>query len=187
MKLVFGRPEINRTAMLIGAEYEYHLHDNGNNLSGAFLDALIDAIAENTFDYDLMDGETDSTEQKKIHLHLDDSCMIITSYDVKVIFPIAKSEFTDEFINSVIKFSMYYAAPCNYGAILETRSFECFVEFMEKHKEKALALEKKIYSKWDSDFTKVTDEEKMELEKADEELRNGDYLIHDEVWEEIVK
>lgn len=44
---------------------------------------------------------------------------------------------------------------------------------------------KRIVLSWDPDFTKVTPEEKKILDKADEELKNGEYYSHDEVWADI--
>ncbi|MBR6579810.1 MAG: hypothetical protein IKK66_00750 [Ruminococcus sp.] len=44
---------------------------------------------------------------------------------------------------------------------------------------------KRIVLAWDPDFTKVTPEEKKILDKADEELKNGEYYSHDEVWADI--
>lgn len=35
---------------------------------------------------------------------------------------------------------------------------------------------------WDPDFTKVTPEERSRLDKADEEMKNGEYFTDDEVW-----
>lgn len=44
---------------------------------------------------------------------------------------------------------------------------------------------KRIVLAWDPDFTKVTPEERKILDKADEELKNGEYYSHDEVWADI--
>ena len=35
---------------------------------------------------------------------------------------------------------------------------------------------------WDPDFTKVTPEEKSRLDKADVEMKRGEYFMNDEVW-----
>lgn len=44
------------------------------------------------------------------------------------------------------------------------------------------ALIKKLVKAWDPDFTKVTALEKSLLDKADEEMRNGEYVTESEVW-----
>lgn len=43
-------------------------------------------------------------------------------------------------------------------------------------------LVKKLLLAWDPDFTKVTPEERSRLDKADEEMKSGEYLTDDEVW-----
>lgn len=43
-------------------------------------------------------------------------------------------------------------------------------------------LVKKLLSAWDPDFTKVTPEERRRLDKADEEMKNGEYFTGDDVW-----
>ena len=41
---------------------------------------------------------------------------------------------------------------------------------------------KKLLLAWDPDFTKVTPEERNRLDKADEEMKRGEYFTDDEVW-----
>ena len=43
-------------------------------------------------------------------------------------------------------------------------------------------LVKKLIKAWDPDFTKVTEAERLILEKADEEMKHGEYFTDDEVW-----
>lgn len=43
-------------------------------------------------------------------------------------------------------------------------------------------LVKKLLLAWDPDFTKVTPEERSKLDKADEEMKKGEYFTDDEVW-----
>lgn len=43
-------------------------------------------------------------------------------------------------------------------------------------------LIKKLLLAWDPDFTKVTPEERKRMEAAEQELANGEYLTHEEVW-----
>lgn len=43
-------------------------------------------------------------------------------------------------------------------------------------------LVKKLLLAWDPDFTKVTPEERSRLDKADEEMKSGEYFTDDEVW-----
>lgn len=35
---------------------------------------------------------------------------------------------------------------------------------------------------WDPDFTKLTPEERSKLDKADEEMKQGEYFTNDEIW-----
>lgn len=35
---------------------------------------------------------------------------------------------------------------------------------------------------WDSDFTKVTEEEKIRIDTATQEMENGIYFSEEEVW-----
>lgn len=44
---------------------------------------------------------------------------------------------------------------------------------------------KRVVLAWDSDFTKLTPEEKQRLEQAEKELKNGEIYSHDEVWGHI--
>ncbi|MCM1335945.1 MAG: hypothetical protein NC084_02385 [Bacteroides sp.] len=46
-------------------------------------------------------------------------------------------------------------------------------------------LIKRVVLAWDSDFTKVTAEERRRMERAEDELKNGETYSHDEVWGEI--
>ncbi len=41
---------------------------------------------------------------------------------------------------------------------------------------------KRVVLAWDPDFTKVTSEEKSRMEMAEEEMKNGEYYSHDDVW-----
>lgn len=43
-------------------------------------------------------------------------------------------------------------------------------------------LVKKLLLAWDPDFTKVTPEERNRLDKADEEMKSGEYFTDNEVW-----
>lgn len=43
-------------------------------------------------------------------------------------------------------------------------------------------IAKKLLLAWDPDFTKVTPEERKRIEKAEQELSNGEYLTHEDVW-----
>ena len=40
----------------------------------------------------------------------------------------------------------------------------------------------KLLLAWDPDFTKVTPKERSKLDKADEEMKKGEYFTDDEVW-----
>lgn len=44
------------------------------------------------------------------------------------------------------------------------------------------ALVHKLVLAWDPDFTKVTPEEKMALDEADEEMKAGHYFSDEDVW-----
>ena len=44
---------------------------------------------------------------------------------------------------------------------------------------------KRVVLAWDPDFTKVTAEERHRMKLADEELKNGEYYSHDDVWADI--
>ena len=45
----------------------------------------------------------------------------------------------------------------------------------------ALEFIKKLVLAWDPDFTKSTPKEKERLERADKEMKNGEYFTDDEV------
>ena len=45
------------------------------------------------------------------------------------------------------------------------------------------ALVKKLVIAWDSEFTKLTAREKELLEKADEEMKNGEYISEEDFWD----
>ena len=42
----------------------------------------------------------------------------------------------------------------------------------------------KIFA-WDPDFTKVTAQERADMESADKDLENGEYVSHEDVWKDI--
>lgn len=44
-------------------------------------------------------------------------------------------------------------------------------------------LVKKMVRAWDPDFTKVTPEERKLLEEADAEIKNGNYVSENDVWD----
>lgn len=44
------------------------------------------------------------------------------------------------------------------------------------------ALIKKLIIAWDPDFTKVTAKEKELLEKADAEMKRGEYISEEDFW-----
>lgn len=35
---------------------------------------------------------------------------------------------------------------------------------------------------WDTDFTKVTDSERQRISQAEQELKAGEYVTHEDVW-----
>lgn len=41
---------------------------------------------------------------------------------------------------------------------------------------------KRVVLAWDPDFTKVTDGERQRMEQAEQELKNGEYVAHEDVW-----
>ncbi len=38
---------------------------------------------------------------------------------------------------------------------------------------------------WDPDFTKVTAQERADMESADKDIENGEYVSHEDVWKDI--
>ena len=44
---------------------------------------------------------------------------------------------------------------------------------------------KRVVLAWDPDFTKVTPAEKQAMDVAEEELKNGEYYSHEDVWANI--
>lgn len=42
----------------------------------------------------------------------------------------------------------------------------------------------KIFA-WDPDFTKVKAQERADMESADKDLENGEYVSHEDVWKDI--
>lgn len=44
---------------------------------------------------------------------------------------------------------------------------------------------KRVVLAWDPDFTKLTPAERKRIEQAEQELENGEFLTHDEVWKDI--
>lgn len=47
------------------------------------------------------------------------------------------------------------------------------------------ALTKKLVKAWDPDFTKVTARERELLDQADAEMKSGEYISEDDVWNEV--
>ena len=41
---------------------------------------------------------------------------------------------------------------------------------------------KRVFLAWDHDFTKVTDDERQRISQAEQELKNGEYATHEDVW-----
>lgn len=41
---------------------------------------------------------------------------------------------------------------------------------------------KRVVLAWDPDFTKVTDSERQRMDQAEQELKNGEYVSHEDVW-----
>lgn len=46
-------------------------------------------------------------------------------------------------------------------------------------------LVKKLVLAWDPDFTKVTAQERKELDQADAEMKHGDYIKEDDFWSSL--
>lgn len=42
-----------------------------------------------------------------------------------------------------------------------------------------------IFLKWDPDFTKVTPQERLEMEEAERELERGETISHEEMWKHL--
>lgn len=47
----------------------------------------------------------------------------------------------------------------------------------------AFELIKRMVLAWDNDFTKLTPVEREFLEKADTEIKNGEIIKHDDLWD----
>lgn len=59
------------------------------------------------------------------------------------------------------------------------------VDMLPEH-DQALAFElvKKLVLAWDPDFTKMTPAERLEIDRAAEEMEAGEYVTHDEInWD----
>ena len=41
---------------------------------------------------------------------------------------------------------------------------------------------KRVVSAWDPDFSKVTDSERQRMDQAEQELKTGEYVSHEDVW-----
>ena len=41
---------------------------------------------------------------------------------------------------------------------------------------------KRVFLTWGPDFTKVTDDERQRISQAEQELKNGEYATHEDVW-----
>lgn len=54
----------------------------------------------------------------------------------------------------------------------------------ENDQQLAFELIKKLVLAWDPDFTKVTPQEAKELEEAEQNLKNGEVVSHDDIdWD----
>ena len=54
----------------------------------------------------------------------------------------------------------------------------------ENDQQLAFELIKKLVHAWDPDFTKVTPQEAKELEEAEQNLKNGEVVSHDDIdWD----
>ena len=57
------------------------------------------------------------------------------------------------------------------------------LEMLPENEVKTISdLVKLLVRSWDSDFTKVTEEERARMDVADAELKSGIYFTEDEVW-----
>ncbi|MBR3306559.1 MAG: hypothetical protein IKI75_04810 [Lachnospiraceae bacterium] len=45
------------------------------------------------------------------------------------------------------------------------------------------SLLKMLVRSWDPDFTKLTEEERRQLEQIEQEMDNGEYYSEDDVWD----
>ncbi|MCD7725064.1 MAG: hypothetical protein LUI12_05865 [Clostridiales bacterium] len=141
----FTMPEELGTTLIINHKDQYELHAGGKeSLTDSFLDALMGARNEDTFTYTLYDNNC-LDEADPVHLAMDSQCLRITYCGETKEYPVSKNEFTDTFFASVRKYSMYYAAPCNYMMHF-TRSFDSMVKKMMQYK----PLEEKLLQKLDS-------------------------------------
>lgn len=66
-----------------------------------------------------------------------------------------------------------------------TKNIISMIEILpENDKNLAYELIKKLVLAWDPDFTKATQQEIRELERAEKEIENGDYVTHNDInWE----
>lgn len=68
----------------------------------------------------------------------------------------------------------------------KTREMFQLVDMLpETEKDLINEMIKRVVLAWDPDFTKVTAQERADMESADKDLENGEYVSHEDVWKDI--
>ena len=68
----------------------------------------------------------------------------------------------------------------------KTREMFQLVDMLpETEKDLINEMIKRVVLAWDPDFTKVTAQERADMESAETDLENGEYVSHEDVWKDI--
>lgn len=68
------------------------------------------------------------------------------------------------------------------SAITKSKEISALVEMLPENEQNlAYELVKRIVLAWDSDFTKLTPNERQQLEEAEQDFINGDTVTHNDI------
>lgn len=119
---------------------EYSLYP----LSGRFSDEFLDLLKANRQNQDVqLLLYADEEKEKNIQLVFTENNLCITRNGFYKNYNISFSEFADAFLSHMKKYAIYFAAPCNYKAIM-LKPFDEMVKKMQTYQEKADVIVKKI-------------------------------------------
>lgn len=143
IKLHFSMPDqFGTTLTVLGDQYE--LHAPGERLTDTFLEQLLsyENAESKLINFILFDS---NEEVNPVKFTFENESMSIEYNGFQKKYEIDIQEFIIEFKKNVIKYAVYYAAPCNYKAMFFA-SFDNMVKRLSKYKDDAEKIVKKCNS-----------------------------------------